>query len=69
MSQDFEPKTGTRSSAILLGAGLQSGLQGAPESSPTSLSFPGRAAFAYFDAGFSRWPPNWKRIAERSLFW
>jgi hypothetical protein len=23
----------------------------------------------YLPTGFSRWPPNWKRIAERSLFW
>lgn len=23
---------------------------------------------AYLPAGFSKWPPNWKRIAERSLF-
>jgi len=23
----------------------------------------------YLPAGFSKWPPNWKRIAESSLFW
>jgi hypothetical protein len=23
----------------------------------------------YLLAGFSKWPPNWKRIAESSLFW
>ena len=22
-----------------------------------------------YEAGFSKCPPNWKRIAERSLFW
>jgi hypothetical protein len=23
----------------------------------------------YLPTGFSRWPPNWNRIADSSLFW
>ena len=58
--------------AQFYGAGVQQGAQKVRRPPPRSRSFAGRGVperSCSYVAGFSRWPPNWNRIADRSLFW